>query len=499
MSDTTPKSQANRTQIAAARRLYGAKDWATVKQGMELLVALNDPLLWEVLATGTQVTPDKTSDIIAIGGEIQDKVKAEHRDNVALYAMRYAGKLAYTQRLSLRWCKTLSDLGPLAGLSALTSLSIPDGAQVSDLTPLATLTGLTSLTLCGFPELEDLRPLAGLTALSSLTLNSCPKLSDLSPLAGLAALTRLDLSYCPQLSDITALTALTAMTRLSVFSGSLTDITPLAGMTALTRLELRCRKLTDITPLAGMTALTSLNLQRGEHLTDLAPLAGMKALESLNLSSCERLTDLAPLAGLTSLTTLDLHGSVQISDLAPLRGMKALTSLNLGYCAKLTDVTPLAGLTALHYLYLGNCGNIHDLTPLLGLTGLNTRDLTDAIRALQEARRLAALPLDRKQLAAVRKLYGAHDLPTVMQGMELLISLEDPALWGTLASGTEINARHTIQVGGEIHAKVKAAHRDMVALYAMRYSGKLNGRTQLKLGWGTDRAPLAGLSGITIT
>ena len=499
MPDTTPKAQANRTQLAAARRLYRAKDWATVKQGMELLVALNDPLLWDVLAKGTHVTPAKTADVIAIGGEIQDKVKAEHRHNVALYAMRYAGKLAYTHALSLRWCKTLTDLSPLAGLSALTSLAIPDGAQATDLTPLAGLRGLTSLTLCGLPELEDLSPLANLTALSSLTLNSCPRVTDLSPLAGLTALAVLDLSYCHQLCDITPLTALTALTRLCVASSSLTDITPLAGMTKLTSLELRCKQLTDITPLAGMTALTSLDLHRGEQLTDLAPLAGMKALQSLDLSNCERLTDLAPLAGLTALSALDLHGCVELADLSPLAGLTAITRLNFGYCAKLTDVAPLAGLTALHYLHLGNCPDLHDLTPLLGLTGLNTCDRMDAIRALQEARRLAALPLDRKLLAAARKLYGAHDLATVMQGMELLISLEDPALWGTLASGTEINARHTIQVGGEIHAKVKAAHREMVALYAMRYSGKLTGRTQLKLSWGTDPAPLAGLTGLTVT
>ena len=236
MPDTTPKAQANRTQIAAVRRLYGAADWATVKQGMELLVALNDPLLWDVLAKGTHVTPAKTADVIAIGGEIQDKVKAEHRDNVALYAMRYSGKLAYTHALSLRWCKTLTDLSPLAGLSALTSLSIPDGAQVTDLTPLASLTGLTSLTLSGFPELNDLRPLAGLTALTKLNLNSCLRITDLSPLADLTGLTSLDLSYCHQICDIAALTALTALTRLSVASSSLTNITPLAGMTALTSL-----------------------------------------------------------------------------------------------------------------------------------------------------------------------------------------------------------------------------------------------------------------------
>src|SRR5262245_57360285 len=46
------------------------------------------------------------------------------------------------------------------------------------------------------PSLEDLGPLAGLASLSSLSLSVCLKVSDLGPLAGLASLSSLDLRGC---------------------------------------------------------------------------------------------------------------------------------------------------------------------------------------------------------------------------------------------------------------------------------------------------------------
>ncbi|WP_041794735.1 leucine-rich repeat domain-containing protein [Pararhodospirillum photometricum] len=83
----------------------------------------------------------------------------------------------------------VSDLGPLAGLTALQSLDC-SWTLVSDLGPLAGLTALQSLD-CGWTLVSDLGPLAGLTALQRL---DCDRtlVSDLGPLADLTALQRLD-------------------------------------------------------------------------------------------------------------------------------------------------------------------------------------------------------------------------------------------------------------------------------------------------------------------
>jgi internalin A len=86
-----------------------------------------------------------------------------------------------------------SDLGPLAGLTHLTTLEVINCTQVRNLGPLAGLLQLTRLTLWHCPQIQDLRPLAELKALTDLSLGYCPQVSDLSPLAGLTQLTRLDL------------------------------------------------------------------------------------------------------------------------------------------------------------------------------------------------------------------------------------------------------------------------------------------------------------------
>ena len=54
--------------------------------------------------------------------------------------------------------------------------------------PVAGLAALTELSLSGARAIHDLSPLAGLGALESLSLGGCAAVSDLSPLAGLSSL-----------------------------------------------------------------------------------------------------------------------------------------------------------------------------------------------------------------------------------------------------------------------------------------------------------------------
>jgi hypothetical protein len=49
------------------------------------------------------------------------------------------------------------------------------------------------------------------------------------------------------------------------------------------------------------------------------------------------------------------------------------------------------------------------------------------------------MPIDRQQLAAIRKLLQHADWSTVRQGLELATSLGDPALWEQLAQGLTVN------------------------------------------------------------
>jgi hypothetical protein len=251
--------------------------------------------------------------------------------------------------------ENFSNLTPLAGLSALQSLSL-DSTQVADLAPLEGLSALQSLSLDG-TQVTDLAPLAGLSALQHLLLDGT-QVADLAPLAGLRALQELYLNNT-QVADLAALAGLSALQHLRLGGTQVTDLAPLEGISALQTLWLDGTQVADLAPLAGLSALQYLWLS-GTQVADLAPLAGLSALQILSLSGTQ-VTDLSPLAGLSALQHLSLRGT-QVTDLAPLAGLNALQNLWLDG-TQVTDLAPLAGLNALNYLSL-NGTQVADVSAL---------------------------------------------------------------------------------------------------------------------------------------
>ncbi|AQR65390.1 hypothetical protein BXU06_10225 [Aquaspirillum sp. LM1] len=212
------------------------------------------------------------------------------------------------------------------------------------------------MDLGGCEALSDLSPLASLTALQSLDLSECEALSDLSPLASLPALQSLDLSWCDALSDLSPLTSLTALQSLGLREcQALSDLPPLTSLTALQSLDLsRCDALSNLSPLALLPALQSLDLSECDALNNLSPLALLPALQSLDLSWCQALSALSPLASLPTLQSLDLRGCRGLSDLSPLASLITLQSLDLSWCQALSDLSPLLQLPALKTLHLSD-------------------------------------------------------------------------------------------------------------------------------------------------
>jgi Leucine-rich repeat (LRR) protein len=255
----------------------------------------------------------------------------------------------------------VSDLAPLAGLTALQTLDLTR-TGVSDLTPLASLTALRILDLRG-TRVSTLAPLARLTSLQQLYLIGTG-VSDLAPLAGLTAMQLLYLSKT-RVSDVLPLAGLTALLSLGLDGTNVSDLAPLAGLTALQSLELRATSVSDLAPLARLDALRILDL-RDTNVSDLAPLVGLSALQMLDLDATN-VSDLSPLVNLTSLQRLYLIGT-GVSDLTPLAHLAALQGLYLGN-TKVSDVLPLAGLIRLQRLSLIGTG-VSDLAPLAGLLSL---------------------------------------------------------------------------------------------------------------------------------
>ena len=198
----------------------------------------------------------------------------------------------------------------------------------------------------GRSDLSDLRPLAALTALQSLGLRNT-QVSDVTPLGALTALQSLDLRDT-QVSDVTPLGALTALQSLDLRDTQVSDVTPLGALTALQSLGLGGTKVSDVTPLGALTALQSLNLM-ATQVSDVRPLGTLTGLQSLDLDGTQ-VSDVTPLRVLTALQSLDLRNT-QVSDVTPIDALTALQSLNLRN-TQVSDVTPLRALRALRMLHL---------------------------------------------------------------------------------------------------------------------------------------------------
>lgn len=126
------------------------------------------------------------------------------------------------------------------------------------------LRGRPRLDLPVDESLSDLSPLAGLTALQTLSVSG-ESLSDLSVLAGLTALQSLNLRYCSGLSDVSVLASLKGLQGLDVGGcGTLSDLRPLTGLPGLQSLNLeRCRRVRSLETLRGCLQLRKIT---EEHL-----------------------------------------------------------------------------------------------------------------------------------------------------------------------------------------------------------------------------------------
>jgi len=176
------------------------------------------------------------------------------------------GDLEWLESLDLAYNGRLTNLGPLAGLSALQTLDAW-GTRVSDLAPLAKLRNLQVLSVAE-TEITDLAPLAGLSALQALAVFNT-QVSDLTPLASLEALEILG-AWETQVSDLAPLAKL-PLQQLSVEDTKITDLAPLADLTALQMLYVHNTQISDVTPLARLSALQTLDFSLTQ-VTDLSPL-----------------------------------------------------------------------------------------------------------------------------------------------------------------------------------------------------------------------------------
>ena len=178
-------------------------------------------------------------------------------------------KLAAVKEIYLDDACAVTSLAPLARLAKLTELNC-EATRVVDLTPLAQLPKLASLRITS--PIADFGPLAKLTALTSLDLTDS-SIADLTPLAKLAKLEQLSLDDTP-VADLAPIAGLKKVERLELARTKVSDLGPIAGWKKLTDLVLsRCpiESIESFDVLARIPELHSLDVSH-TRIASLAPI-----------------------------------------------------------------------------------------------------------------------------------------------------------------------------------------------------------------------------------
>ena len=277
-----------------------------------------------------------------------------------------AEALTNLSELSLFGGSKVSDLVPLAKLTALQELNLP-GSKVTDLTPLSGLTGMTELNVADNP-VKSLAPLSRLTRLTSLDVTGATWTS-LEPLRGLTALRRLNADQEGQV-DISAVAVLTSLDRLTLTVPDVRSLAPLQSLTLLTRLNVQAAA-TDISALAPMSRLQvlSLNVKGGDG----AALAGKPYLTDLSVYGL-RLRSLDAIASSTNLSSL-IVASDGLGDVSALKNMDQLGELILSGVDQ-ADFRPLSQLPDLGYVSVAS-SRLGPPSQFNDFMTLNTLELTE--------------------------------------------------------------------------------------------------------------------------
>ena len=290
----------------------------------------------------------------------------------------------------------------------LKRLLVPDGA-VSDLTPLADLTALTVLSL-DRNEIADVSTLGALESLAELNLQN-NAISDVSALGALESLTQLRL-WGNEIADVSALGALESLTWLNLEGNEIADVSALGALESLTLLGLSDNAISDVSALGALESLTQLGLS-GNEIADMSALGALESLTWLGLRN-NAISDVSALGALESLTSLDLSGN-EVADVSALGALESLTSLYLSD-NEIGDVSALGALESLTQLGLsGNeIGDVSALGALESLTRLDLRNnaISD-VSALGALESLTWLDLSGNEVADVSALGALESLTSL--------------------------------------------------------------------------------------
>ena len=254
---------------------------AQVEQGLELLQALDEPVLWSHFAYGIHVHDEQ---LVITKGPLHCKVNVRHKWMVLFAVARGAGLLATMEAITFRE-ESLTDsvvLDTLAGLSGLRSLQFLYCPQIQSLDALPVLPGLRRVVVRGCPTFQRIGDHIRCPGVQQLALPYCSRLRSLKGIQAFCNLQTLSLRGC----------------------NPFTELDVLAELPQLHTLDLRgVRVPSDLKWLEGLKSLRRLDLSHNTGLLSLANFPMLPALEELDLRGCDELKGLERLSHLPALKT----------------------------------------------------------------------------------------------------------------------------------------------------------------------------------------------------
>jgi hypothetical protein len=299
--------------MARVAAFIRCKDWSTVRQGVELLLALGDSAALAELARGLSIDE---SDALEISDCWRRRVgvSGENAQNLALLLLASVSPspLAEVRELDLAGLEWLTDIEPLRVSVKLEKLRLDACVSLEDGGVLGALPNLRWLSTLE-TKVYDMLPGRGLERLESLTV-SLGRGNSVASLARMCSLLRLGLTD----------------------SDGVRDWAPLAGLCKLRTLKIAFCGGGDLTPLASLAALEELSILGIDKGTDCLPLSRLGRLRRLELCAVDSLdvSRVLPDGALPALEELDLGDSCELGGFRGIRGGLGIKRLRIfGRCS----------------------------------------------------------------------------------------------------------------------------------------------------------------------
>ncbi|MGK0185010.1 MAG: Leucine-rich repeat (LRR) protein [Verrucomicrobiales bacterium] len=215
------------------------------------------------------------------------------------------------------------------------SICDDDGCRVSlpvsDLTGLENAENLKVIYLRGGPvdghTITDLSPIAGLTELNVLRLPNALAGTDDDKIAAAKIIGEFKQLVSLSLEDagiderhLTQISGLDKLEKLDIDSNGITDLSPIRGLRKVKELDVDKNPLKSLAPISGFQLLQNLDASPGD--VDLQTIPPLRSLRILDIQATN---DLAPLARCLKLASLTFLGPIH--DLTPLANLPELSAL----------------------------------------------------------------------------------------------------------------------------------------------------------------------------